>query len=164
MKSKFVFIARTQEEIEIFGGKVYIDIDGKNIGIVSEKSITVDVLPGIHKVKMYKSHEYGTMIGFAEVEVNVEEGKGLTFKYTPPMIINQPGNIIVSDFVSYNKINEELEEQSKQLKIEKNQNEKTKKEIEENAQKNNFWIILLVFIIPAIIWIIYEIMIVDIIL
>lgn len=161
MESKFVFIARTQEEIEIFGGKVYVDVDGKNIGIVSEKSITLNVSSGVHKVKMYKSHEFGTMIGFAEVEVNVDEGKGLTFKYTPPMIISQPGNIIVSDFISYNKINEDLQETSQQLKIEKNQSDKRKKEIEDNANKNKFWIILLIFVIPTIFWIIYEIIIFD---
>lgn len=162
MESRFIFIARTQEEIDIFGGKVYIDVDGKNIGILSEQSITFNVSPGIHKVKMYKSHEFGTMIGFAEVEVNINEGEGLTFKYTSPMIVSQPGNIIVSNFISYDKINKELQETSEQLKNEKNQSDKRKKEIEDNAKNNNFWIILLVFVIPAIFWIIYEIFIFDI--
>lgn len=32
---KLIFMRRTSKEIEIFGGDVYIDIDGRNIGVLS---------------------------------------------------------------------------------------------------------------------------------
>lgn len=161
MEAKVVFIARTKEEIDIFGGDVYIDIDGKNIGILSNENITINLPIGVHKVKMYKSHEFGTMIGFAEVEVDLKEGNGLCFRYIPPMIINQPGHIIVSDFISYEQINKMLIDKSAQLKKEKIQSDNQKKEIENSAKNNTFWIVLIVFIIPAIFWIIYEVCILD---
>ena len=35
MESKLIFIRRTKQEEEIFGGIVYVDVDGKNIGQLS---------------------------------------------------------------------------------------------------------------------------------
>lgn len=162
MSAKLIFICRTKEEIEIFGGQVFADVDGKNVATISTESITVEVLPGTHQIKMYKSHEFGTMIGFAEVNITVSDGEALTFKYNPPMIVTQPGHITVADFVSYEKIQEEVEITSKQLASQKKESDNQKQKAEKDA-KNNAWIIvLLVFAIPTIFWIIYEFMVMSI--
>lgn len=58
---------------------------------------------------------------------DLKEGNGLSFRYTPPMIINQPGHIIVSDFISYEQISKMLIDKSAQLKEEKLQSDNQKK-------------------------------------
>lgn len=37
MGEKLVFLRRTQKEIEVFGGDVYIAINGRNVGILGTK-------------------------------------------------------------------------------------------------------------------------------
>lgn len=71
--AKLVFLRRTDKEIEVFGGDVYFDLDGKNIGKLSRTNQEIDVLPGKHTIKMYKSHSYDTFIGFAESTIDVDE-------------------------------------------------------------------------------------------
>jgi len=102
--AKVVFMRRTPKEMELFGGDVYIDIDGKNIGILRTADFTTELENGRHTIKMYKSHKYDTFIGFAETEVNIEEGRDLLVKYSCPMVVTQPGNIIVSDYTSEEQI------------------------------------------------------------
>ena len=53
--AKLVFLRRTDKEIEVFGGDVYFDIDGKNAGKLSRTNQEIEVLPGKHTIKMYKS-------------------------------------------------------------------------------------------------------------
>lgn len=55
--AKLVFLQRTQKEIEIFGGDVYFDIDGKNVGKLTLQNQTIEVPAGEHTIKMYKSHD-----------------------------------------------------------------------------------------------------------
>ena len=86
MSAKFVFVKRTSEEIRIFGGEVFIDIDGKNVAKLDNNTITIDVSEGTHTVKMYKSHHYGSMIGFAENVIGIRDNEILVFKYSSPMI------------------------------------------------------------------------------
>ena len=52
----FFVLRRTQSEIDIFGGDVYVDIDGKNVGIVGKEDLQIQLSPGPHTIKMYKSH------------------------------------------------------------------------------------------------------------
>lgn len=47
------FLRRTQKEIEIFGGDVFFDIDGKNVGKLSLQNQDVEVAAGTHTIKMY---------------------------------------------------------------------------------------------------------------
>lgn len=119
MCAKLVFVRRSEEKIKIFGGNVYVDLDGKNIGIIDNDNLTIDIEAGKHKIKMYKSHNYGSMVGFAEVELDIKDDEKLAFKYTCPMTITQPGHIIVSDFISYDKIESELQNEDIILKNEK---------------------------------------------
>lgn len=44
--AKLVFLQRTQKEIEIFGGEVFFDIDGKNAGKLSSTNQTVELPAG----------------------------------------------------------------------------------------------------------------------
>jgi hypothetical protein len=100
MNEKLVFLRRTQKEIELFGGDVYIDINGRNIGTLDITDFVYDVRPGKYKIKMYKSHTYDSFIGHAETEITIAENEQLLIKYSPPMLINQPGSIVVSNFES----------------------------------------------------------------
>jgi hypothetical protein len=157
MSSDLVFVRRTKEEVELFGGTVFIDIDGRNIGQLGYEDVTITVNEGFHKIKMYKSHTYNTHIGIAEVDINVIDEK-LLIQYSSPLLVSQPGNIIVSEFKSYSQIEKIINEKETILSNEKYENERQQKIVEETTKKNSFWIIFWVFIIPAIIWAIYEIM------
>ena len=75
--SNFVVLKRTQSEIDVFGGDVYIDIDGKNAGIVQKQNLYFDLSVGKHTSKMYKSHTMGTFIGVSETEIDIIEGEKL---------------------------------------------------------------------------------------
>ena len=44
MESKLIFIRRTKQEEEIFGGIVYVDVDGKNIGQLSTQDLIYELL------------------------------------------------------------------------------------------------------------------------
>lgn len=104
MREKFVFLRRTQKEIEVFGGDVYVDINGRNVGILGTTDFTYEITPGKYKIKMYKSHTYNSFIDHAETEITLLENEQLLIKYSPPMLINQPGNIVVSNFESYEQV------------------------------------------------------------
>ncbi len=92
---KLVVLQRTRSEIDVFGGDVYIDIDGKNAGTVKMQNLQFDLSAGKHTIKMYKSHTMGTFIAFAETEINVLEAEKLYARYSAPLMVNQPSNIKV---------------------------------------------------------------------
>lgn len=96
--AKLIFLKRTQQEIEIFGGDIYFDIDGKNAGKLSLTNQTIELSAGEHIVKMYKSHTFDTFIGFAEAVINVTDNEQLMVKYSAPMMISQPGNMVISEY------------------------------------------------------------------
>lgn len=96
--AKVVFLKRTLKEIEIFGGDVYFDIDGKNAGKLSLENQLVELVAGEHTIKMYKSHTFDTFIGFAESTITVKEDETLMVKYSCPMMVNQPGNMVISEY------------------------------------------------------------------
>lgn len=96
--AKLVFLRRTSNEIKVFGGDVYFDIDGKNAGRLSLVNQTIEITAGEHSIKMYKSHTFDTFIGFAEAVINVTDDEQLMIKYSAPMMINQPGNMVISEY------------------------------------------------------------------
>lgn len=146
VSAKIVFMRRSLKEIELFGGDVYIDIDGKNIGILKTTDYVIELENGKHTIKMYKSHKYDTYIGFAETEVNIKEGNDLLVQYSCPMIITQPGNIIVSDYKSL--------EREQKISNDQRIDEQKKQEIEEK-NRNGMIIFITIMIILAIIYGIY---------
>lgn len=148
MESKLIFIRRTKQEEEIFGGIVYVDVDGKNIGQLSTQDLIYEIAPGKHHIKMYKSHKFDTLIGIAEEDIEVEEGKSLIVKYSAPLMVNQPGNIMISDFVSFEQINRMVQEKENTLEEEKINNIKVEKAREEASRKSNNALFLWIFVIP----------------
>ena len=153
--SNFVILRRTQSEIDVFGGDVYIDIDGRNAGIVKKQNLQFNLSPGRHTIKMYKSHTMGTFIGIAEVEINVSDGERLFARYSAPLMMNQPGNIVIAPYSSESELDNIVSNIEKnvhndfteqQIKI-----EQTRKE----SEKNNTSLIIWIFVVPVIIGLIY---------
>jgi len=132
-----------------------VDIDGKRIGELSSVDLVVEVDEGLHTIKMYKSHTYDTLIGFAEVVVEILSNQSLTFRYSAPMMLSQPGHIIMSDFTSIEDINKLVKEKEQALAKEKQENDNQARIKENEATKSNsilfFWIIFA----PIVIWLIY---------
>lgn len=153
--AKLYFIRRTASEIEIFGGSVYADIDGKRVGEVGTTDLVIDVEPGQHTIKMYKSHTYDTFIGFAEVVLHIEDGKDLTLRYSAPMVITQAGHIVVTDFTSINDINQQISKKESTLRAEKRESDLKIQRQEEESQKNNNALIFWIVVVPIIIGLIY---------
>lgn len=98
---KLIFLRRTQNEVEVFGGEIFVDIDGKNKGKVSFSNLIIDIPDGEHTIKMYKSYKYDTFIGFAEQKVVLGENDEFMVRYSCPTTVNQPGNIDISDYYDY---------------------------------------------------------------
>lgn len=94
--ASLVFLRRTAKEAEVFGGDVYFDIDGKNIGKLSSSNQEIELPAGEHKIKMYKSHMYDSFIGLADAVISLADDEKLMVQYSAPMMISQPGNIIIS--------------------------------------------------------------------
>ena len=104
---------------------------------------------------MYKSHESGAMIGFSEAEITLAEGEAVVLRYAPPMIITQPGHITVSDFVSYDKIEQEVNASAQVMAQEKRAND-AKIQQQEETMKKNYWIwVFLICLIPVLCGLIY---------
>lgn len=153
--SKLYFIGRTESEISIFGGTVYIDIDGKQVGELGRDLKIIEVSEGVHTVKMYKTHTFNTFIGFAEINLTVENNKDLTLRYFAPMLVNQAGHIVVSDFISIDEINRQLNASEQNLSQQKRENDIQIQKQEEAQQKNNNALIFWIFIVPVIIGLLY---------
>ena len=153
--AKLYFVRRTASEIEIFGGSVYADIDGKRVGEIGTTDLVVDVEPGQHTIKMYKSHTYDTYIGFAEITLHVETGKDLTLRYSAPMVVTQAGHIVVTDFTSVEDINRQIYQKESTLRAEKRESDLQIQKQEEQSQKNNTALIFWIVVVPIIVGLLY---------
>ena len=156
--SDFVVLQRTQSEINVFGGDVYVDIDGKNVGIVQRKNMHFDLSPGEHTIKMYKSHTMGSFIGVAETTVEIGEDEKLYARYSAPLMFNQPGNIVIASYNTDSELDNVVSQVERsvhtdfteqQIKI-----EQTRKESEKNNTNLLIWIIAVPSILGIIYWII----------
>lgn len=153
--AKLVFLRRTEKEIEIFGGDVYFDIDGKNAGVLSRVNQEIELPAGEHTIKMYKSHTYDTFIGFAESTIQLQEEEQLMVKYAPPMMVNQPGNMVISPYDA--KREEEVLEERERI-IERDFVSEENRKKEQNQKYNNgVKIVILCAVIFAAIFAIYEV-------
>lgn len=151
MNVQIVFMRRTQKEIDIFGGTVFIDVDGKNIGQLGTDDFIINLPEGKHKIRMYKSHTYDTYIGFAESEIDVKTNESLLIKYAAPMLVNQPGNIIVSNYTSQQDIQEIVEKREEIIVSDHIADQQKKAELEEKS-RNGVIIFVVFMIIIAIIY------------
>ena len=144
--SNFVVLRRTQSEIDVFGGDVYIDIDGKNVGIIKKQNLQFDLSIGKHTIKMYKSHTMGTFIGICETEIDIIEGEKLYARYSAPLMVNQPGNIVIAPLVSESELDSIAKKKEKSIHSDyseqQNKIEETKKEIEKSNSTLYIWIVV----------------------
>jgi len=151
--AKLIFLRRTEKEIQVFGGDVYIDIDGKNVGLLSRVNQEFEISAGKHTVKMYKSHSYDTFIGFAESTINVVEDEQLMVRYAAPMAANQPGNLIIS---AYDPLKETEMLRTRENAIQRDYAAAERRKQEQNNKYNTGVIIFICFlIVDAIIWAIW---------
>ena len=155
--AKLVFLRRTDKEIEVFGGDVYFDLDGKNIGKLSRTNQKIDVLPGKHTIKMYKSHSYDTFIGFAESVINVTDDEQLMIKYSAPMMINQPGNMVISEYTE-TKEQEVIREREYSIHRDFVATETQKKQVEENYKNGVMTVVWVAVGIVVVLGIFYGIL------
>lgn len=151
--STLVFLRRTEKEIEIFGGDIYFDIDGKNVGILTEDNHEIEVSAGKHTVRIYKSHSYDTFIGFAESTFIIDDNEKLMVRYAPPMATNQPGNLIVSEY----NLEKEIETlKQREYVIQKDFVADGLRKQEQNDKYNTGHIFFIVFIlVDTLIWAIW---------
>ena len=155
--AKLVFLKRTQKEIEIFGGDVYFDIDGKNAGKLSLTNQIVAIPAGEHTVKMYKSHTFDTSIGFAESVINVTDDEQLMIKYSAPMMINQPGNMVISEYTE-TKEQEVIREREYSIQRDFVATETQKKQAEENYKNGVMTVVWVAVGIAVVLGIFYGIL------
>ena len=151
--AKLVFLRRTEKEIEVFGGDVFFDIDGKNVGTLSRVNQEITLSAGKHTIKMYKSHSYDTYIGFAESTIELAEEEQLMVRYAAPMATNQPGNLIISAY-DPSKENETLRAREEAIRRDYAADENRKRE---QNEKYNTGVMLFIgfLIVDAIIWAIW---------
>ena len=155
--AKLIFLKRTQKEIEIFGGDVYFDIDGKNAGKLSLTNQIVEIPAGEHTVKMYKSHTFDTFIGFAESVFNVTDDEQLMIKYSAPMMINQPGNMVISEYTE-TKEQEVIREREYSIHRDFVAAETQKKQAEENYKNGVMTVVWVAVGIAVVLGIFYGIL------
>ena len=93
-----MFFRRTGQELATQSGDVFFDINGKNVGKLAATDCFVDLPAGQYQIRMYKSHAYGSMIGYADITVRLQEGESLLVRYHAPAVINQPGHITLYDY------------------------------------------------------------------
>ena len=139
MNEKLIFVKRTVEEIRIFGGEVFIDIDGINVGKLSEEHFEYAVPIGKHKLKMYKTHSFDTDIGISEVEIDLRENVPLAVKYTCPMHVNSPGNIRITEYRWDNDLDEIVTNTNKALYLDRVKNEQIVEKQKERQKAFEKW-------------------------
>ncbi len=98
MSARLVFLRRTMQEVQTMGGDVYFDINGKNVGKLALTDCNVDLPEGTYRIRMYKSHNYGAMIGFADATVQIKDGEAILIRYNTPDTVNMPGHIMVYEY------------------------------------------------------------------
>ena len=140
MSAKLVFLRRTAEETALQGGEVYFDINGRNIGKLASTDCFAELPAGKYQLRMYKSHNYGTMIGFAETTVEVNDGDSLLIRYTPPIVVSQPGYLMVSRY-SPEAADTAAEEPRRQIVSEHTKAEEKRAQSQRGTRRAVKWII-----------------------
>lgn len=142
MTEKIIIVRRTEEEIRIFGGEVFIDIDGINVGTLGEVDFDCSLSIGRHKIKMYKTHSFGAHIGISEAEIDVRKNLPLIVKYSSPMHVNSPGNIRIREYKSNKDIEGIVAETDKTLSSDRIVNEGIKIKQKDQDTKHIVWVVI----------------------
>jgi hypothetical protein len=145
-----VFMRRTPSEVEVFGGEVFVDIDGKNVGKVGLSDFEVAVSDDSHLIKMYKSHKYDTFIGVAQATLQISANDKLLVRYSAPMVVSQPGNMVITDYDSQG-VEQSAREREQIIGREISQDNARKEEADRKSQNAMIWIIVIV-VATTILW------------
>lgn len=148
--AKLVFLQRTQKEIEVFGGEVFFDIDGKNVGKLTTVNQTIELPTGEHIVKMYKSHTFDTFIGFTEQTISLSENESLMVKYSAPMMVSQPGNMVISEYSEEKQV-EAIKAREEMIQRDFVNEQNKRKEADEKYKKG-VWIVISIAVAISIIY------------
>lgn len=140
MAARLVFLRRTRAEAELQGGEVYFDINGRNVGKLALSDAFVDVPAGVYHIRMYKSHGYGAMVGFADATVEVQEGMSVLVRYSAPAVISQPGYIMLSAY-SPQAADSAAFETERQIGMERAYAAKKEEEVRQGTSTAVKWII-----------------------
>ena len=151
----FIVLRRTRSEINVFGGDVYIDIDGKNAGVVKEQNLRFELPVGKHTIKMYKSHTMGTFIGVAESEIDIAADEKLYARYSAPLMVNQAGNILIAPFTSENELDNILNDVERSVHTDYTEQQIKIEQTRKESERNNTNLIIWIFVVPAVIGLIY---------
>ena len=103
---------------------------------------------------MYKSHAYDTFIGFAEQTITLGENEALMVKYSCPMMVNQAGNMVISEYSEKREL-ETVKARDAAIKHDFAVHEREKQEADERY-KRGVWILIGIAIVIAIIYVIYD--------
>lgn len=139
--AKLVFFRRTAQELATQGGEVYFSLNGRSLGKLAATDCFVELPAGRYQLQMYKTHSYGSMIGFADVTVDLHEGEELLVRYSAPAVVNQPGHITLFAYTreSADAMAQELEGRIAAERAQKQAQEQKAREGANNAVK---WIII----------------------
>lgn len=148
--AQLVFMRRTPSEVGMFGGEVFVDIDGKNVGKVGLSDFEMTVSEGTHVIKMYKSHKYDTFIGFAQADLNIAANDKLLIKYSAPMVVSQPGNMVITDY-DRQTVEQVVRDREQNIKLAVDEDNARKDEANQKSQTAMF-VIIVITILIVILW------------
>ncbi len=142
---RLVFMRRTPSEVQTFAGEVFVDIDGKNVGKVGLSDFEVTLPEGSHLIKMYKSHKYGTFIGFAEATLQICANDKLLVKYSAPMVVSQPGNMVITDYDN-ESLEQSVKEREHRIMRDASEDNARKEEANRKSQDAMLWVVLIIIL------------------
>lgn len=108
--TKIILGRRTLKETEVYGGEVKVSLNGRYLCNLELFDKEIEIEPGIYKIKMSKTHDFGSEIGMAEIDLEIKKGEELILTYIPPFLANQIGSIEVREYKgeqSENDLNKE---------------------------------------------------------
>lgn len=161
---KLIIVRRTDNEMRIFPGDVYIDIDGNNEGIVRSENLEKILTSGVHHIKMYQSHKYSTFVGFYEVDIDFSDEKDRFIIYTSTLTTDKPGHILVSIFNNYSQIDDLVNRRENQIAIDYQKDAIIENKIVNESKNFNTIMIIAFIILPiigGIIWFIWYMIEID---
>jgi hypothetical protein len=141
MGARLSFLRRAEAEVRIHGGEVYYDINGRNVGKLLNVDSYVDLPAGTYQIRMYQSHQSGSLIGFAEATVTLQDGDDVMVRYAPPVTVTQPGNIILSDY-SVSTANGIIADMNRQINTNTEREQKAAETSQRNTKKIVTWIVI----------------------
>ena len=97
----------------------------------------------------------GTFIGVSETNIDIVEGENLYARYSAPLMVNQPGNIVIAPFSSESELDSIVNDVERSVHTDYTEQQIKIEQTRKESEKNNTNLIIWIFVVPAIIyWII----------